>query len=160
MVTRPNASTAAFTTASRWSSLVTSQASAAALPPAAQMAAATSSAVAGSRSLTSTDAPASARRSAMARPMPAPAPVTTATSPERSSSESMGIRGLLSHLPAPRKWQTYRHVFSPNDLWLAGSEGLPPMRWQYRQVAKAPETGCVTLGAGSAATPAAGGCWV
>ena len=69
-----------------------------------------------------------------------------------------GHGGLLSHLPVPRKWQTYRQVFSPNDRWLAGSDGLPPMRWQYTQVAKAPETGCVTSGACSAATPAAGGC--
>src|SRR5664280_13906 len=89
----------------------TSSAWATALPPAASIARATSSAVPPLRSATWTLAPCRASRSAVARPMPEPPPVTTATLPCRLgslltassiSSDELGISRFARRSPSPR----------------------------------------------------------
>src|SRR5438067_952069 len=79
----PKAARAAATAASHCSATQWSIATAAALPPAVRIAAATTSAPSPSRSAQHTAAPSAAKRSAIARPFPLAAPVTIATRPAR-----------------------------------------------------------------------------
>jgi len=95
----PNSATVAATAASTDCSLLTSQGTASARPPASVIPSATEWIVPGSRpassdrAATATDAPASANATATVRPMPRLAPATNATFP---FSEVNGARTSLT----------------------------------------------------------------